>query len=340
MAALLFSLLDNFENGHYFSLALELFWNFSKSLVFQILSWWIWLLHTSVRFFFEWFWELIARAILPFIWPVFLFTQLTFISDISSSACSGNRNSFQKLSPRKKRQSDNYNISCYWYLGNMKCTVINKKYGHIMQGDLDKSLLISNSIWAASVFLSFPYKVFHTPPKKPPDGCVLRALVLLYVILMAVIAIIHSMTNILGIKLGIIWIQDETSKDSKDNVLPNACFAFTVVHALRSVDLNEYKAFASFDSNSETALVDNCANTHIWNVHLQFENFREIPKSRQGVSTIGGQPHFAQGIGDVPTSWKDDNGDIFWHTLKDVLFFPDSPVKIISSSKLATEWGP
>lgn len=117
-------------------------------------------------------------------------------------------------------------------------------------------------------------------------------------------------------------------------------FAFTIIHALKSVDVNEYKAFSSFDSNSTTALVDNCANIHVWNEQSQFKKIRPIPKNSQGVSTISGQPHIAEGIGDVPTSWRDDEGKICYHTLKDVLFFKDSPVKIISPSKLATEWGP
>ena len=230
MTVLLFSLLDNFENGYYLSRALELFWDMIKSLLFQIVSWWIWLLYSGIRFWFECCWELIASALLPFIWPIFFISQLVFGINFSGSAYSENRNSFQKLLPRRKRQLDKYNFSCYWYLSSKKCTFIDQKY------DIFNSTYALYSWW---------------------------------------------------------------------------------------VDLNEYKAFASFDSNSETALVDNCANTHIWNVRSQFKIFREISKSRQGVSTIGGQPHFAQGIGDVSTSWRDDNGEIFLHTLKNVLYFPD-----------------
>lgn len=50
--------------------------------------------------------------------------------------------------------------------------------------------------------------------------------------------------------------------------------------------------------------------------------------------------HFAQCIGDVVTSWKDDKGVVFRHTLHDVLFFPDSPVRILSAAKLADDFGP
>ena len=47
-----------------------------------------------------------------------------------------------------------------------------------------------------------------------------------------------------------------------------------------------------------------------------------------------------EGIGSVRMSWRDDNGDTFDHVLTDVLYFPKSPVRILSTSKLSTEWGP
>ena len=234
MAVILLSLLDNLENGYYFSLILEKVWDFSKSLIFQIINWWIWLIHSSVRFWFECFWGLIASTLLPFIWPVFLVIQLGFGMDFSSSVHSKNRNSIQRSSSRRKRKLDNYNFSRYWYLSNMECTVIDQKYGvfnsnyaiyswwssfllrqHIMKGDLDISVLISTSIWAASVFLSFPYKVFQAPPKKPPDGCILRTLVLIYVAIVGILAIVYSVTAIIGVKIGIIWIQTKLQITTK-----------------------------------------------------------------------------------------------------------------------------
>lgn len=151
---------------------------------------------------------------------------------------------------------------------------------------------------------------------------------------------INSTIKIFCLRIGIITFTTGRSDGStglSDSQVPSV---FTTVHVLKSVNLNEYKAFTSFDSNSQTALVDNCANTHIWNERPQFKKFREIPKTSHGVSTIGGQPNVALGIGDIPTSWRDDDGKTFYHTLKNVLFFPDSPVKIISPSKLAKEWGP
>ena len=141
---------------------------------------------------------------------------------------------------------------------------------------------------------------------------------------------------IVVIKLGLIYIPKD-EKSSRSHEYP---FVFATVHVLIAQDLEIHKAFSSYDSNAETALVDNCANTHIRNNRWNFTNFRHLDTSKQGVSTIGGQTHFAEGIGDVKTSWKDDDGNIFHHTLKNVLFFSKSPVCIISCRKLSEERGP
>ena len=75
------------------------------------------------------------------------------------------------------------------------------------------------------------------------------------------------------------------------------------------------------------------------NKRHQFVSFRPLQAKEQVVSTIGGQRHFTLGIGDVAVSWRDDDSKPFRHILKDALFFSDSPVCIISSHKLAGEWG-
>ena len=146
----------------------------------------------------------------------------------------------------------------------------------------------------------------------------------------------NSFIMIFVTKLGLIYVPE----DKKSDTNPEAPFVFTTVHVLTSQDLENRKAFSSFDSNAETALADNCANTHIWNNRRNFITFRSLDTSKQGVSTIGGQPHFAEGVGDVKTSWKDDDGKVFQHTLKNVLYFSKSPVCIISCRKLSEEWGP
>ena len=54
------------------------------------------------------------------------------------------------------------------------------------------------------------------------------------------------------------------------------------------------------------------------------------------VTTIG-NPSLPKGIGNKKVHWKDDSGKMHSHILTDVLFFPESPVKIMSITKLAHE---
>ena len=83
--------------------------------------------------------------------------------------------------------------------------------------------------------------------------------------------------------------------------------------------------------------MDNCANTHVWNDKNHFISISPFSTGSRAVSTIGGQNHFPVGSGNVSVSWRDDDNVVFKHVLKNVLYFPDSPVKIISAHKLAAE---
>ena len=114
---------------------------------------------------------------------------------------------------------------------------------------------------------------------------------------------------------------------------------FDTVSVLTADQLT-FRAYRSdFSPGQETAIVNNCANTHVWNDKNHFISYSPFPPGSRAVSTIGGQNHFPVGSGDVSVSWRDDDNVVFKHVLKNVLYFPDSPVKIITAHKLATEWG-
>jgi hypothetical protein len=53
------------------------------------------------------------------------------------------------------------------------------------------------------------------------------------------------------------------------------------------------------------------------------------------VATVGGTDHRPTGVGDVSITWTDDSGKAYDITLKDALYFPDSPVKVVSVTSLA-----
>ena len=91
----------------------------------------------------------------------------------------------------------------------------------------------------------------------------------------------------------------------------------------------------TFDTDSYACILDNIANTHIWNNANDFipGTLRDYTNTEK-VITIG-NPSLPKGIGNKQVHWKYDSGKMHSHILTDVLFFPDSPVKITSITKLA-----
>ena len=59
--------------------------------------------------------------------------------------------------------------------------------------------------------------------------------------------------------------------------------------------------------------------------------------SSASVSAVNGDTNTPTGCGDVPVEWTDGNGMAFKITLKNVLHFPKSPVKILSVVGLAEQ---
>ena len=94
----------------------------------------------------------------------------------------------------------------------------------------------------------------------------------------------------------------------------------------------------NFDEGGETAVCDNAATAHICNnKHMYVGEIR--PVKTQGVATIGGTNFKPSGIGTVQWSWRDDNYKKHTEELDNVLFFPESPVNIISLHQLGRHFG-
>jgi len=92
----------------------------------------------------------------------------------------------------------------------------------------------------------------------------------------------------------------------------------------------------SFDTDSVTAVCDNSANVHICNNKSMF--IGEIRKTdKHYVATIGGQKNAATGMGTVRWEWKDDNGKQHTYDIEDTLYFPSSPVNILSVTSFAEQ---
>ena len=81
---------------------------------------------------------------------------------------------------------------------------------------------------------------------------------------------------------------------------------------------------------------DNIANVHICNKQNMFVG--EIRKcTNNGVATIGGKGHQPSGIGTVRWIWRDDSGKSHEYLVKDELFFPQSPINILSVTCFARQ---
>ena len=68
-----------------------------------------------------------------------------------------------------------------------------------------------------------------------------------------------------------------------------------------------------------------------------FTELRDTPLTNAVVATIGGKTSIPAGIGTVKWTWKDDTGQNHTHHLTEVLYFPTSPVNILSITALADQ---
>ena len=85
----------------------------------------------------------------------------------------------------------------------------------------------------------------------------------------------------------------------------------------------------TYDTDSTTMVCNNSTNVQIYNKQNMFVG--EIIKcTNQGVATVGGKGHHPSGIGTVRWIWCDNSGKSHEYLVKDALFFPQSPINILS----------
>eukprot|EP00984_Skeletonema_dohrnii_P013467 scaffold5583_cov166-Skeletonema_dohrnii-CCMP3373.AAC.1 len=103
-----------------------------------------------------------------------------------------------------------------------------------------------------------------------------------------------------------------------------------------NIDKRLQESTMSFDSDAKTVICDNSANVHICNDESMFVGpIRRTDKHY--VATIGGKQNNASGMGTVRWTWKDDAGKKHTIDLENVLYFPQSPVNILSVTSLADQ---
>eukprot|EP00957_Ditylum_brightwellii_P043348 3285895-Ditylum_brightwellii.AAC.1 len=106
--------------------------------------------------------------------------------------------------------------------------------------------------------------------------------------------------------------------------------------AILSSQINEQEIF-TFDSDDTTTVTDNSANAHILNAKRIFVGDLVPINSDIGVATIGSTDHKPTTIGTAWVSWKDDAGITHHYGLNKALYFPNSPVNIISVTSLEVQ---
>ena len=92
----------------------------------------------------------------------------------------------------------------------------------------------------------------------------------------------------------------------------------------------------NFDSDSTTVVCNNSANIHICNDKQHFVDELR-PVAQHKVATIGGRGHAPSGIGTVEWTWCDDKGKRHTYRVRNVLFFPQSPINILSVTEFAKQ---
>jgi hypothetical protein len=225
--------------------------------------------------------------------------------------------------------------------------------------------------WFASIFRTLDSNEFHLQqPSKwimhwamlwPPDGPILRIFILIFLILThfflflnGLVTIMHLCIKNLGTSLPAttktlydIFIAFFSKLHLRGSSLSLHSLDYTLnltvlsTLALSVEDADETTASISWDSDSIAAVLDNSANTHIW---TRLDDF--VPGSLHyfddnddvGVITIGDDTSRPVGIGTVPVSIVDNSGNPQQIILEKALFFPASPVNIISVTHLAKQF--
>ena len=87
-------------------------------------------------------------------------------------------------------------------------------------------------------------------------------------------------------------------------------------------------------SRTDTAYIDNCANTCICKHESDLRDYKPFHRScRKKVGNVGGASR-PKGIGTWDCTWKDDTGQDHKFSFPNTRHFPDSPANIISVSQL------
>ena len=270
--------------------------------------------------------------------PLFLATSqiLYWINKLDSMTSLTNSTRERRRSKKKtEAYKETYMILSCVMLSNWFCRM-HLKFDFYLLMD---SVAMQKAFNSSSHVFKIAYEVWLPPPKKPPDGFITCVIICSIIQGVYVFLFFQGLWKIYKI------VRDANNETPKEKSAVKqrtmGCYSTwelpkIVVEAFSGEMKTKRTGLTThFDSDSSTVIVDNAANCCICNDKDMFisEITKMDPTKNLTVSTAGGEKA-PIGYGDVLWKWSDDEGKVHEHTLKDVLFFPESPVNILG----VTQW--
>ena len=184
----------------------------------------------------------------------------------------------------------------------------------------------------STIFGNFLLVLQEQARASPPPGKILNSLLATFAILTSIGVHIYFMYRIICQR----HLLPSPQATVCQATVPPHKQVHTIV-ASYSTEQFSSKPNLFFDLQSSTAIVDNSANTHIWSNKNDFVNgsLKPYANTNDKVMTVGSESLSPSGIGKVQVQWLDDDNQRFSIVLNDVLYFPNSPVNVISCTSLA-----
>ena len=194
-------------------------------------------------------------------------------------------------------------------------------------------LCLRRSLW--SIFIA-PYKYVMSKARKPPDIEDIADFVTVVAIALIPVSfssfIMRSWWRIIQIKIGWLKVPPTATKPADTPKNKRTVLAtinvFTAGNELPSVQ---------FDDDGSTVVLDNSATGHICNTANMYVGTIRPVENDAAVATINGKDNSPSGVGTVDWNWRDDDGVLHTHRFEDVLYFPQSPVNILSVTCFAEQ---
>ena len=163
--------------------------------------------------------------------------------------------------------------------------------------------------------------------RKPPKGFILEIMLFSAAIIATAISFATLCSHLRRRKK----VVKPTSQNDAKQVYFNVTTAFQ-----SKASVEDFVKRHMFNILAIIFVIDNAANVHIGNDKNMFKTLN--PCTHRCVATIGGTDLEPEGIGTVIIQVQDNEGVFSEMTLEDVLYFPSSPVNLISIACLADQY--